>query len=190
MEENAVPWPFPNSPAQIESLDGVDEILKPGVVEAYLNTTVEALGIVVDANGDASARWDQIRAICDGEFVDLPQQIPAEGLQVTRSGGPRFGVWIMPDNRYSGMLEDLLVRLIPSDSKALYTLARKCVAEASDENAPFKDVHERKAQVYTWLAWQDPPGLRLHEAVKHGVLDPTRPESRPFVNWFRRLFHV
>ena len=86
MEENAVPWPFPNSPAQIESLDGVDEILKPGVVEAYLNTTVEALGIVVDANGDASARWDQIRAICDGEFVDLPQQrFPPKAC---RSPGP------------------------------------------------------------------------------------------------------
>ena len=35
-----------------------------------------------------------------------------------------------------------------------------------------------------------PTVLRLHEAVKHGVFDPKRPESRPFVNWFKRLLGV
>lgn len=190
MEVNGVCWPASDLPVQIEALGGIDEILKPGVLEVYLNTTVEALGIVVDANGDAAARWDQLRAICNRELVDVPQQIPAEGLQVAQSGGLRFGIWIMPDNRYAGMLEDLLVRLIPSDSKALHALAKKCVVEARNENAPFKDVHETKAEVYTWLAWQNPPGLRLHEAVKHRVLDPTKPESRPFVNWFKSLFRL
>ncbi len=190
MEENGVLWPSPNFPVNIDELGSVDEVLKPGVLEAYLNTTGEALGLVVDANGDAAARWDQLRAICNSEFVDVPQQIPSEGLQIVHSSGSRFGVWIMPDNEFAGMLEDLLVRLIPDDSRGLFTLARNCVAEARSERAPFRDVHERKAEVYTWLAWQDPPGLRLHEAVKHRVLDPTRPESRPFVNWFKSLFRV
>ena len=96
----------------------------------------------------------------------------------------------MPDNRCEGMLEDLLVRLIPSDSTALYELAQDCVGEARSNHAPFRDVHERKAEVYTWLAWQDPPGLRLHEAVNHRVLDPTRPESSHFVAWFRNLYRL
>ena len=191
MEQNDVPWPSPNFPVDIDDRGGVDEILKPGVLEAHLKTPgLEALGVVVDANGDAAARWDALRALCDNECEDLPNQIPAEGLEVGLSGGPRFGVWIMPDNRFEGMLEDLLVRLIPDDLGALYTLARNCVAEARQGGAPFRDVHERKAEVYTWLAWQDPPGLRLHEAVKHRILDPTKPESRPFVRWFRRLFRV
>ena len=120
----------------------------------------------------------------------MPERIPAEGLEVAHSGGTRFGVWIMPDNRFEGMLEDLLVRLIPDESSALYKLARNCVAEARSEGAPFRDVHDRKAEVYTWLAWQDPPGLRLHEAVKHRVLDPTRPESEPFVDWFKSLYRL
>ena len=55
---------------------------------------------------------------------------------------------------------------------------------------PFKDVHRTKAEIHTWLAWQDPTDLRLHEAVKHTVLDPARLESRPFVDWFKRLFGV
>ena len=192
MEANGVTWPDPpGHPVSIEPYGSVDEVLKPGVIEAELKETGrEALGVVVDANGNADARWDQLRAMCDSEFAGLPDRIPAEGLEVAHSVGARFGVWIMPDNRFKGMLEDLLVRLVPDDSSDLYEMARNCVARARRNDAPFRDVHESKAEVYTWLAWQDPPGLRLHEAVKHRVLDPTRPESRPFVNWFRSLFRV
>ena len=87
-------------------------------------------------------------------------------------------------------MEDFLVELIPEDSRDLYEIATKCVAEAKINRAPFRDVHERKAELHTWLAWQDPPGLRLHEAVRHTVLDPARAESAPFVNWFRSLFDL
>ena len=74
---------------------------------------LEALGVVVDANGDAAIRWNDLRAWCGNEFSDLPDQIPAVGLEVEHSGGSRFGIWIMPDNRFRGMLEDWLVGLIP-----------------------------------------------------------------------------
>ena len=194
IEANGVPWPDPRDPdcpAFIAEYGSVNEILKPEVIEVELRASgLEALGLVVDADGDAAARWDELRALWGGEFADLPDQIPVEGLQVVHASGPRFGVWIMPNNQFQGILEDFLVRLIPDDSSALYQLARNCVAAARDDNAPFKHVHERKAEVYTWLAWQDPPGLRLHEAVKHKVLDPTQPDSQPFVNWFRSLFGV
>lgn len=192
MEHNGVAWPEPpHRPVDIESCGSVDEILRPGFVEAFFKgSQLEALGIVVDADGDAAARWDQLRTSLGRDFAGLPDEIPAEGLRVVDAGKPRFGVWIMPDNRSKGMLEDLLVRLIPSDSAALYEMARECVGEARSNRAPFRDVHERKAEVYTWLAWQDPPGLRLHEAVNHRVLDPTRPESSRFVTWFRDLYRL
>ena len=124
------------------------------------------------------------------KFADLPEQIPVGGLDVVHSDGVRFGVWIMPDNRLTGMLEDFLVRLIPDDSSGLYELAASSVADAKRRGAPFRDVQVRKAEIHTWLAWQDPPDLRLHDAVKHAVLNPARAESRTFVNWFRRLFRV
>ena len=191
MEKNGVPWPTSKVPVFIEELGGVDEILRPGRLDLELAASeLEALGVVVDADGDAAARWDQLRTRCGLEFPDLPNQIPADGLKVVHADGPRFGVWIMPNNRFKGMLEDLLVRLVPDDSGDLYEIARNCVATARSNNAPFRDAHERKAEVYTWLAWQDPPGLRLHEAVERRVLDPTRAESQPFVNWFRNLFRV
>ena len=192
MEANGVEWPDPpHSPVFIAPYGSVDEILKPEVIRVEIGVSgLDALGVVVDANGDAAARWDEVKTWCSNEFFDLPEQIPAEGLEVVHSDGPRFGVWIMPDNRLTGMLEDFLVRLIPDDSRPLYDLATNSVADAKRNGAPFRDVHVRKAEIYTWLAWQDPPDLRLHEAVEHTVLDPARAESRTFVNWFRSLFRV
>ena len=192
MEANGVEWQAPpHSPVFIAPYGSVDEILKPEVIRVEIGVSgLDALGVVVDANGDAAARWDEVRTWCRDEFADLPEQIPAEGLEVVHSDGPRFGVWIMPDNRFTGMLEDFLVRLIPDDSRRLYELATNSVADAKRNGAPFRDVHVRKAEIHTWLAWQDPPNLRLHEAVEHTVLDPARAESRPFVNWFRSLFRV
>ena len=192
MEANGVEWPdHPHYPVCISPCGSVDEILKPGVIESELRASkLEALGVVVDANGDPVARWEQVRDCCGIEFPDLPDRIPAGGLQMVHSGGPRFGVWIMPDNRDKGMIEDLLVKLIPEGAHDLYELVRNCVAKSRDCGSPFREVHRTKAEVYTWLAWQDPPGLRIHDAVKHAVLKPTAAQSRPFVEWFKTLFGV
>lgn len=132
MEANGVVWPdHPDSPVFIDSLGSVDEILKPGVLEVELGASgLEALGVVVDANGDANTRWIDLSEWCSSEFSDLPDEIPAQGLEAVHSGGPRFGIWIMPDNRSTGMLEDWLVRLIPEASGPLYELARNCVSDS------------------------------------------------------------
>ena len=193
MEAHGVTWPNEPSeyPVFIEAYGGVDEILKPGVVEGEIRASgLEALGVVVDADEDAAARWEELRASCPSEFAELPEQIPPAGLEVAHSGGPRFGIWIMPNNRFAGMLEDLLVQLIPDDSRDLYAFAQTCTRDSRRGGARYRAVHERKAQLHTWLAWQDPPGLQFHDALQGLALDPTRPESRPFVKWFRDLFDV
>lgn len=193
MEANGVEWERDGRPVvRIEPYDGVEDLLKPGVVEAELRASgLEVLGVMVDANGDASDRWNRIKKHSDDQFEDLPARIPHNGLETIHpETGARFGVWIMPDNRFSGMLEDFLIRLIPEDSRDLYELAEQCVAEAARSGAPFRNVHKAKAETHTWLAWQDEPGRQLHQAVHHRVLAPERPESQPFVDWFRHLFGV
>ena len=192
MEANGVAWGTADRPAvYIAPYGGVGEMLKAGAIEGELSASgLEALGIVADANGDARKRWAQIRRLCQAQVPSLPEDLPAEGLRVTHASGPRFGVWIMPDNRSKGMLEDLLVQLVPSESESLFALARRCIGEAADIDAPFKPAQLTKARVHTWLAWQDEPGKSLHQAVHHRVLDPTKAESKPFVRWFRSLFTV
>ena len=191
MEANGVEWGTDRPIVYIEPYDGIDQMLKPGAIEGELSATgLKALGIVVDANGDARRRWAQVRHLCLAQLPSLPSDLPAEGLRVTHASGTRFGVWIMPDNRSKGMLEDLLVQLVPTESESLFALAGRCVDEAADHDAPFKPMQQTKAKVHTWLAWQDEPGRSLHQAVDHRVLDPTKAESKPFVRWFRSLFAV
>lgn len=192
LEANGVAWNPDGRPVvHIESCDGIEEMLKPGAIEGELAASgLEALGAVVDADGDAHQQWTRIRNRCQERLPPLPTAIPEEGLQVATGGGPRFGVWIMPDNRSTGMLEDFLAQLVPSTSKCLFALAQKCAEEAAERGAEFKPAHATKANVHTWLAWQDEPGKSLHQAVHHRVLDPEAAESKPFVRWFRRLFAV
>ena len=192
MEANGVVWEAAGQPVvYIEPYGAVEELMKSGVIGAKLRASgLESLGVIVDANGDAQGRWSQIRNRCREQFDDLPAEMPRMGLNVVHPSGPKFGVWIMPDNHFSGMLEDFLARLIPDDLQRLYEIAGACVAEAKRNGAPFKEVHRTKAEVHTWLAWQDEPGKQLHQAVHHRVLDPEMPESQPFVNWFREVFEV
>ena len=120
----------------------------------------------------------------------MPSQIPSEGLILEHDYGVRFGVWIMPDNRLCGMLEDYLVSLVPDDQRDLLELARMSVAQAKAAGAPFREVHRTKAELHTWLAWPDKPGSQLHVAVLRRLLIPNRLESRRFITWFRNLFEI
>ena len=82
------------------------------------------------------------------------------------------------------------MQLVRGESKPLLDLADRCAKEAKNHGAPFKSPHFAKVRLHTWLAWQDEPGKQLHEAVHHRVLDPTKPQCQPFVEWFRALFSV
>lgn len=123
----------------------------------------------------------------------FPKLRPRRGfiVEVDRSAprGPRrLGVWMMPDNHSSGMMETFTRSLIAEVE--LHHLAERSCDEATRLGAPFKPTHRDKAIVHTWLAWQDPPGRQLHDAIKQRSLDPSLPLGRAFIAWFRELFRV
>lgn len=171
--------------------DGVDDLLGPDEIETVLQTPgLKAVGIVVDANGNAQARWEQVRSHCLRDFPSLPLPLPPQGVHEVNGAGLRLGVWILPDNQAAGMLETLLVKLVPTNQSPILDYARDSVAEARTRGAPVQTTHVPKAEIHTWLAWQDPPGLQLHQAVLARVLDPASPFAQPFVEWFIRLFQL
>ena len=81
------------------------------------------------------------------DFSVFPEEIPVDGLMLNQPGWPKLGFWIMPDNRQSGMLEDFLVDLIPTESSELFDFAKECVGRAQKKGADFKDTHKRKAEI-------------------------------------------
>ncbi len=170
--------------------DGIEAMLKPGAIEMELKTPgLEALGVMVDADDDAGQRWQRIRTRCQVAFPGLRETLPATGLIETTPDGLKLGVWLMPDNRSRGMLETFLACLRPDATQPLWDYANEAVANAKTLNAPFLAAHDDKARIHTWLAWQDPPGRQLHDAVKFQMLKPS-PLSAPFVGWFRSLYGV
>ncbi|HEY9646069.1 MAG TPA: DUF3226 domain-containing protein, partial [Chroococcidiopsis sp.] len=62
--------------------------------------------------------------------------------------------------------------------------------ESRNQGATFTDAHRDKANIYTWLAWQNPPGRQLHEAVRERILNPTHPQAQLFVTWFKALYDL
>ena len=57
----------------------------------------------------------------------IPEEPAPDGTVVTQSGKPRIGVWLMPDNRVPGMLEDFVEFLVPEKDPLL-----SCAKEAVD----------------------------------------------------------
>jgi hypothetical protein len=188
LELAGIAWPKGNEPVRIEEQDGVSNILAPGFIEATFKASgVEAVGIVVDANGDPASRWDKLRIRVAASYAGFPEALPATGAVHAEADKPRVGIWIMPDNVRTGMLETLLLALRVGEP-ALHDHARDATAQARALGAPFRDTHREKAELHAWLAWQDPPGRQLHDAVRGRELPLAPPVTDAFVAWFRRLF--
>lgn len=192
IEKNGIPWGETKDTAivYIES-HGSDQFIDKTIIATELKASgLTALGLIVDADDDSSARWVSIRNACSSIIPDLPAQIPESGLVCMTNTGVKFGVWIMPDNKANGMLETFLQYLIPDENESIWQYASDAAKEAKNRGATFIDSHLDKASIYTWLAWQDPPGRQLHNAVMEKMLNPTHPKAQAFVSWFRQLYDL
>lgn len=190
LELAGVAWPKDNEPVRIEEQDGVENILAEGFIETTLKASgVMAVGIIVDANGDPMVRWQKVRHRLATSYPAFPVDLPATGAVCSVAGRPRVGVWVMPDNVRAGMLETMLLALRVGD-EALHDHARDATSHARVLGAPFRDNHREKAELHAWLAWQDPPGRQLHDAVRARKLPPAPPVTDTFVAWFRELFQL
>lgn len=191
-----VPWGERNEPekwpAHILEFDGVENLLKPGVIEAELKSPgLEALGVIVDANSDPFGRWNRVRQRAINAMPEIPLLLPAHGLVMTNEEGLRFGVWVMPDCSSRGMMETFLALIIDPPAEGLWGFVKQHCADAKRlHGARYSDAHTDKALIYAWLALEDPPGQQLHAAITQNLLKPKSPNAEPFANWFRELFQV
>jgi hypothetical protein len=178
-------------PVEIVPEGSVDEVLQPRLIATYAKERdIEAIGVVIDANECFASRWRRLRDRLSEVDSSIPGDLPPEGLVQVSPEGPRLGAWIMPDNRGRGMLETFLAFLVPSESDALWDHAKASTAAARRNEAPFKVAHKDKAEIHTWLAWQDPPGDPLGLALTKKCLLPTAHCAKEFADWFIRLFQL
>ena len=172
---------------KLECAMDVDRLMRT-VETAVMAGTGDAVGFVVDADASAENRWRGVTRELMKTGMSLPAQAPAEGYigQCERSD-TRVGVWLMPDNRQRGAIEEFLLALIdPADP--LLDHAERTTAEARALGAAFPDTALKKAELRAWLAWCEDPGFPYGRALGAGYFDSDRAAADPFVNWFSRLF--
>ena len=178
-------------PVEIVAEGSDDQILEPGLIALYAKERdIQAIGVVVDANDDFPSKWQRVRNRLLEVDASIPSDMPIHGLVQVPHEGPRLGAWIMPDNRSRGMLETFLAFLVSSESTSLWQHAQASVANAQTHHAPFRVAHKDKAEIHTYLAWQDPPGDPLGLALTRKCLRPDVPCAQQFAHWFMQLFQL
>lgn len=192
IEANGVNWVHQKSPVvHICDYGGYQNLVAPDEISTRLKASrLSVLGIMIDADDNPLGRWQSIRGASLKSIPDLPEALPEEGLIHIASSGIKFGIWMMPDNKTHGMLETFLTCMIPIGNEVLWQFAQEVAQEAKSKGAMFTDPHFDKASIYTWLAWQHPPGRQLHQAIMERILDPKHPHAERFVTWFRTLYNL
>lgn len=170
----------------VENKDGIDVLLDAFPVQLRARG-LERFGVVVDADQDPVARWTAVRhrLVAEG-YGAVPEELQVEGAVLEAENLPRFGVWVMPNNTAAGALEDFAAALVP-DGDALWTHATEAIDRIPEEQRRFPPNRRSKAQIHTWLAWQESPGSPMGQAITKGDLDAQAPLADAFVAWLRRL---
>jgi hypothetical protein len=169
---------------------GVEQLLNS--IPVRLKTArLRALGIVLDADSSAQARW---QAVCgrltEAGYNNLPTLLDLDGAIITQPGKPKVGVWIMPDNQLPGMVESFVANLI-ADNDPLAGKAQGILDEIENENLQrYSSVHRPKAFIHTWLAWQETPGQPMGQAITAKILQHDRVLATRFVKWLLQLFEM
>ena len=175
------------------SFNGAIKGLKAALNEENLTN----IGIIVDAdkkgkNGGVAERWQRIHDTIKAKFpeLDLRGYSPnPNGIVIFNDNYPTIGVWIMPDNQNEGYLEHFLAQLIDRED-VMYKNAVDKVSDLYENNKHLKEIRKQKANIYTWLAWQEEPGQSFGTAVKSNILNAKGEAIQPFLNWIKDTFDV
>jgi hypothetical protein len=95
----------------------------------------------------------------------------------------------MPDNQTTpGILENFVSFLIPDTDTSLWQYAQDCVNKIPVQ-PHFSEGDAPKADIHTWLAWQEEPGQRLGDAITNSF-NADAPHALKLIDWVRRVFDL
>ena len=170
-----------------DTAGGHHEVLQ-AIQPAIMASTGRSVGFVLDADEVTQDRWYAVRNRIEDVGGTLPDAIPSAGfVGVAQTYQTRFGIWLMPDNRRPGALEDFLQDLVEAKDKLL-PLAQDSTRQAKEHGARFPESSHRKAVLHAWLAWQQRPGLPYGSAIAARYFSHDSAAALAFVDWFRRVF--
>jgi hypothetical protein len=172
---------------EIRSAGSINKLLDRLEVE-LIQSDLGRLGIVVDADTDMEARWRSLRnRLIESGYSTVPLIPNPSGTIIEEEGRAVVGIWLMPDNKLPGMLENFVSFLIPPND-LLWPIADDVLQKVMAKERRFRQTYQIKAQVHTWLAWQEQPGTPLGLAITNRYFDANAPYAQQLMTWLRMLF--
>lgn len=173
----------PTSAFSISDKGGINQLLEAISLEVKIPGR-KASGILVDANNDIDARWNDVTNCLRKANIQAPPSPQPTGTII--DGQPRVGIWLMPDNASTGELEDFVMQMIPEDD-AVWPLSKRYIEEIPKAERKFREEKTRRAELYAWLAARENP-RQMGSAIGSHDLNVDGGRCRNFLAWLKALF--
>lgn len=175
-----------------ENFDVVDcegiESLLAQIPVRFKQSGVDTVGVIIDADLNIESRWQSIKDTLKPHGFVFPDKLPSNGFVSDNHNGKVIGVWIMPNNKTAGMLEDFMAFLVPDDD-CLMPIVDSVLNEIELANLNnYSRVHKSKAKIHTWLSWQEDPGSPMGLAITKRYLSVDENNCSELINWILKLF--
>jgi hypothetical protein len=166
--------------------EGVDNLTEQ-IPLRFKQSAIETLGIIIDADTTINNRWISIKGILTTQGFNVPNAIPSTGL-VLKAGSLKVGVWIMPNNKLDGTLEDFISFLVPKDDKLLPIVHSTLDDIEKKQLNKYAPAQRSKAVIHSWLSWQEDPGTPLGLSITKKYLTTDEATCSRLMKWMDELF--
>ena len=158
-----------------------------GIHPELLPSVRRTVGILVDADDDPVARWDEISSRLAEAGMQFPSNPDPMGTVIDNDPPlPRVGIWMMPDNQSPGELEDFVIDMIPNQD-GVWPRSVDYIDDIPRTERKFTDGKIDRAKLYAWLATRRYPP-HIGAAIGAGDFDLSKERCETFVGWLRRLY--
>ena len=169
-----------------KGIDNLNDRIKI-IFKTSLSLTM--VGVIIDADIDLQIRWNTLKTILTEQGFTFPDVMPENGLILTNEQNRTIGVWIMPNNNLNGMLEDFISFLVPTDDQLL-PIVKSTLTDIEEKHLnKYTMNHKSKAEIHTWLAWQEEPGTPMGSSITKRYLTTETETCQALINWLIRLFN-
>jgi len=171
----------------VKAADGIENLFQQLPVRLK-EADVRTVGVIIDADTDIDRRWATVRSIFKEKMPNFPEQPNPEGI-IFEQENLKVGVWLMPDNQLSGMLETFIHFLIPSeDNLRPFVEAHLTEIEQAGLNR-YRPIHKDKALIHAWLALQEDPGTPIGQSITKKYLTTDAEQCQKLIAWLSNLFN-
>lgn len=172
---------------------GVFNILQI-LIKQLADSSIERIGIIIDCDyikdgGGVTNVINQIHSKIKDYGYSSPYKTFTNNTGIYFEGEndlPKLGVWIMPNNKDEGMLENWLLDLPSLQEQQFLQYVKQIISEIP--NPKFSKIHEAKAITNTWLAWQTKPTQDFSSLFKSNLIDEQHKNYTYWLDWMREIF--